>query len=59
MTLHPLNQWEIPEQTVQIARASFPLGNMYIKMYDELGVLYTDKEFTALFPARCGQSAMS
>lgn len=59
MTLHPKNQWEIPEQTAQIARASFPKGNMYMKMYDELGVLYADREFTILFPARCGQSAMS
>lgn len=59
MTLHPKNQWEIPEQTAQIACASFPKGNMYMKMYDELGVLYADREFTILFPARCGQSAMS
>ncbi|MBU7587267.1 MAG: transposase, partial [Nostoc sp. TH1S01] len=59
MTLHPLNQWEIPEQTAKIARASFPKGNMYMKMYDELGVLYADREFTSLFPARCGKSAIS
>ncbi len=59
MTLHPLPEWEIPEQTAQIARASFPKGNMYMKMYDELGVLYQDLEFAALFPTRCGQSAMS
>ncbi|MCP6762474.1 MAG: IS1182 family transposase [Fischerella sp. CENA71] len=59
MTLHPLPEWEIPEQTAQIARASFPKGNMYMKMYDELGVLYQDVEFAGLFPAKCGQSAMS
>ena len=31
------NQWEIPEQTAEIARASFRKGNIYMKMYDELG----------------------
>lgn len=59
MTLHPVNQWEIPTQTAKIARASFPLGNMYMKMYDELGVLYADREFAALFPSTYGKSAMS
>jgi transposase len=59
MTLHPKNQWEIPEQTAEIARASFRKGNIYMKMYDELGVLYTDEDFAVLYPARCGQSAIS
>lgn len=59
MTLHPVNQWEIPAQTAKIASASFPKGNMYMKMYDELGVLYADSEFAALFPTTYGKSAMS
>ncbi|OUL36096.1 DDE transposase [Nostoc sp. T09] len=59
MTLHPLPEWEIPEQTATIARASFPKGNMYMKMYEELGVLYTDTEFAELYLGKCGQSAMS
>jgi transposase len=59
MTLHPKNHWQIPEQTAQIARASFPKGNEFMKMYDELGTLYTDTDFTTLFPARSGQSAIS
>jgi transposase len=59
MTLHPKNHWQIPEQTAQIARASFPKGNEFMKMYDELGTLYTDTDFATLFPKRSGQSAIS
>lgn len=59
MTLHPKNHWQIPEQTAQIARASFPKGNEFMKIYDELGTLYTDTDFASLFPVRSGQSAIS
>ena len=59
MTLHAKNQWKIPQKTVQIACASFPRGNMYMKMYDEIGTLYVDNDFAELFPASCGQSAIS
>ncbi|MEA5599914.1 hypothetical protein [Nostoc sp. UHCC 0252] len=38
----------LPEQTAQIARASFPKGNEFMKMYDELGTLYTDTDFATL-----------
>ena len=59
MTLHPKNYWEVPEETARVARASFRKGNVYMKMYDELGTLYLDCDFLKLFPARCGQSAIS
>ena len=59
MTLHPKNSWEVPEETARVARASFQKGNVYMKMYDELGTLYLDSDFSKLFPARCGQSAIS
>ena len=59
MTLHPKNHWDVPKQTAQVAYASFPKGNIYMKMHDELGNIYTDKDFQDLFPARCGQSAIS
>ena len=59
MTLHPQNYWEVPAETVRVARASFPKGNIYMKMYDELGTLYKDKDFVDVFPVRCGQSAIS
>jgi transposase len=59
MTLHPKNYWEVPEETARVARASFRKGNVYMKMYEELGTLYLDRDFKELFPARCGQSAIS
>jgi transposase len=39
MTLHPKNSWKVPEETARVARASFRKGNVYMKMYDELGRL--------------------
>jgi transposase len=30
-----------------------------MKMYDQLGTLYQDKDFVDVFPVRCGQSAIS
>ncbi len=30
-----------------------------MKMYEELGTIYKDSDFKALFPARCGKSAIS
>jgi transposase len=48
----------MPEMTVQVARAAFPRGNPYLRFRDELGTLYTDEDFAALYP-RCGQPAWS
>ncbi|NEU80291.1 IS1182 family transposase [Nostoc sp. UIC 10630] len=59
MTLH-LRDWSlIPETTAQVARKCFPKGNVYMKMRDELGVLYLDNDFVTLFRADCGQSGIS
>lgn len=58
MTLHAFDQRAIPEETVRVAKAAFPKGNPYIKMRDELGVLYQDSEFADLFPTT-GQTAES
>jgi transposase len=51
MTLHPKNRWKVPQETARVARASFPKGNVYMKMYDELGTIYCDSDFLELFPA--------
>ena len=58
MSLHPQPIDPIPEETARVARAAFPKGNPYMRMRDELGVLYQDAAFAALFPAR-GQPAES
>ncbi len=41
---------EIPGTTVQVAKAAFPKGNVYLKIRDELGTLYTDEDFAELYP---------
>ncbi len=58
MSLQPQPFDPIPAETVRVARAAFPKGNTYMRMRDELGVLYQDEQFAALFPTR-GQPAAS
>lgn len=48
--LRPEALGEIPAETVRVARAAFPKGNLYLRMRDELGVLYEDADFASLFP---------
>ncbi len=42
----------VPEETVRIARAAFPKGNLYLQIRDEIGVLFHDADFSDLFPNR-------
>jgi transposase len=56
MSMHPQPIPAIPEETVQVARAVLPKGNVLLRMRDELGTLYTDEDFRDLFPTR-GQPA--
>ena len=56
--LVPQTNWYVPEETQEIARAAFPKGNPYMKMRDELGVFYEDKEFVELF-SHTGQPALA
>jgi transposase len=48
----------IPEETVRVAQAAFPKGNLYLKIHDLLGTIYQDALFEGLFPRR-GQPAQS
>ncbi|HRI93910.1 MAG TPA: IS1182 family transposase [Accumulibacter sp.] len=50
MTLHPHSIPDVPEVTAQVARAAFRKGNPYMQMRDELGTLFTDEQFSDLFP---------
>lgn len=50
MTLHPRYIPDVPEETVKVAKAAFRKGNRYMQMRDELGTLFTDEQFTDLFP---------
>ncbi|MFI3187219.1 MAG: transposase, partial [Methylococcaceae bacterium] len=56
MSLHSSLIEPVPGQTAQIAHAAFPKGSPYLILRDELGTIYSDDEFSTLFPA-CGQPA--
>jgi transposase len=58
MSLRPQRPGPVPEETARVARAAFPNGSLYLRMRDELGVLYEDSTFAPLFPVR-GQPALA
>ena len=58
MSLQPQPTDPIPDETQRVAQAAFPKGNVYMRMRDELGEVYTDGLFAELFPRR-GQPAES
>ena len=58
MSLHSNLDYTVPAQTARIARASFPQGTMCLRIYDELGTIFQDKDFADLFPQR-GQPAQA
>ncbi len=58
MSLHPQPPSQIPPDTVRVALAAFPKGNIYMRMRDELGTIYTDGAFAPLFPLQ-GQPALA
>ena len=49
---------EIPEETIKVAKAAFPNGNMYLSLRAVLGPIFEDKTFQDLYPA-LGQPAKS
>lgn len=48
----------LPEDTARVARAAFPKGNTYLRVYDALGPIYTNPQFAGLFP-KDGQPAIA
>jgi transposase len=52
MSLRPEVIGPVPEETARVARAAFPKGNVYMKMRDELGVVYDDVSFAPLYATR-------
>jgi transposase len=50
MTLHPNSDLSIPEETIRVACAAFPQGNIYLQLRDALGTIYQDQSFAHLFP---------
>ena len=58
MCLQPETEYTIPEETVRVARAAFPRGNVYVQMRDELGILYEDTPLKVLY-SRTGQPGIA
>jgi transposase len=58
VSLKPSTVPDVPELTARVARAAFPKGNPYLRLRDELGPVFCDADFAALYPQR-GQPALS
>jgi transposase len=58
MSLKPSVIGPVPKATARVARAAFPKGNHYMSMRDNLGTLFADLDFAALYPDR-GQPAFA
>lgn len=52
MSLRPEPVDRIPAETARVAHAAFPKGHRYLRLRDELGTIYDDARFAALFPAQ-------
>jgi transposase len=55
--LRPMPIEPIPPETARVARAAFPKGHRYLRVADELEMLFHDDAFAALFPTH-GQPAL-
>lgn len=49
MSLRTSLESTIPEETMRVARAAFPKGNVFMQRRDALGPLYTNAQFAPLF----------
>src|SRR4051794_38310368 len=58
MSLRPQAIAPVPDETARVAQAAFPKGSLGLSLRDEIGVIYADHDFAALFPMR-GQPAAS
>jgi len=52
MSLRPDPVGPVPEETARVARAAFPRGTMWMRLRDELVVIYEDVSFRPLFATR-------
>lgn len=58
MSLQPQKIEAVPAETVRIAKAAFPKGNLCLKLRDELGPIYEDEQFSELY-SKEGQPALA
>lgn len=57
MSLPSEVSYSVPEETARVARAIFPKGNIYMRLYDALGSIYAQVDFADIFSA-LGQPAI-
>ncbi|MFF3908860.1 hypothetical protein ACFYZJ_23435 [Streptomyces sp. NPDC001848] len=57
MSMRPVAPGEVPGKTARVARAAFPKGSLAIRVRDELGPLFTDDQFSGLFPSQADREA--
>jgi len=57
MSLKPEPIQPVPKETVRVAKAAFPKGNLYLALRDKLGTIFQDEDFAELFP-HDGQPAL-
>jgi len=48
----------VPEETTPVALAAFPKGNLYVRLADEIGPLFSDERFPDLYTRR-GQPSLA
>lgn len=58
MSMQPQLFYVIPTETERVARAAFPKASAIMRIRDELGMLFADHDFAALFSA-VGQPALA
>ncbi len=56
MSLKPQAMCPVPQETVRIARAAYPKGNIYLRLRDTLGRIFRDEDFADVYP-KDGQPA--
>jgi len=56
MSLRSPLGYGLPEETARVARAAFPKGNPYLRLYDTLGPIFPNPDFADLYSA-VGQPA--
>lgn len=59
MSLHPADEYPVPELTRLVARAALPQGSLCLHLLDAVGPLYRDQQFASLFAPRLGRPAES
>ncbi|RFS45585.1 transposase [Micromonospora craniellae] len=50
--MRPRSWFQVPDQTVLVARAAFPNGSVAMSARDHVGEVFTDEQFAAAFGVR-------